>query len=1419
MAQVTRRRRNSVNQMPLVNLLTAAFNAGTQPQRYRGTNLGIFIQIPSGRKIQLVNKNGTVSPAGRIWYETLHRVEVPKLYQYEQPLEQDMYVRAWDGSRHQVRTRNTDGSWTILKVGQAYFRYNRTEYIIDVPHVKAIHQNPDGTYVIIRPTSRRHIDSWYSPLLETEMDEDDQRRPLLVTVGSVRQQRRGLIRPRNLGATEGEQDNEVKAAATAYLSQNATVLGDDGVRYHVFYVSSEVNFLWDESRAFILHKQRTNFWDDSRPTTETILNRPLLNFAVPDGMCRSWDLHEDSFKSFTHGCCVQMLYKSLTKRPSYHVRKQGVTTRIPILTIEQIQAKLDEIFAALGYREGECPFEAGWRTVGANAHMIICLCRSLNIPCYVHHKENLLTYYAPEEKKDGQAIVNISIWGGHCYFYGANNERIGVCEMNRIASRKSSENPHLAYSALKDKAEQAYDIYTSRIIESPFRHERRPSFSEWRTELQLLEAMGTAFSNIRDEFSTKKRKAHINREDEGLLFWSTDIDQIYQLLTDLQETWKGTQDAIDIKPYYGTDMYSITNLTVKADRCPTIKIKGVPKDAELLNRLSIKITKDLAINRNAFVYRGEALSAWTENLRLLLSKVNRHRCTSTEVATIMKRFLHRCAHCDEELHGQAFEIDHKQPLCDGGSNDIANLQPLCLPCHASKCSEERLNVYGKTLYSELNIDVLEGLFDAPRPRQIVFGNGRPACLEIDTIKCRRYALEKSLTPFPVACVLDTIEAYHGQMFDFAYVDAGPHKSVTSLTDLMHYCFYEGPGWYEKERFFNALEMEVVNGAGNLISKDHIVCVFSASFCVPKDTFEKLYGYMNDVLASALNDEIHPKSEWIYSDEQKEAFVKSAILAMQGSWMTQHKYIYTVCDSTHSEDARGKLVSYRDLGGFNGLMRLASRTEILSNRTMGLIGLKALNSEKMFLGRSAWLLGTIPRVKLCGAIVDCILVKEVDKQELTDTIAKLRHSDGTPICRVKSEKDAPKCRLRQSPAYLKESVWTPNYTEDVDMIEKFNSDTYGDWYSNPRFRYERHWEIVVEEEGIGTCDEDDTFQMEWARKAVHNRGALILGPGGSGKSKMARDIKALFEKEKFIVETCAFTHTAAANLDGETIMKELHQNEKSKRRVFIVDEASMISIRLWSALQSFQFTGAIFIVLGDWAGQLMAISDRDVAHIWKKLPTSDFMHQLVNGLSITLSKYRRGTDVVHFNLVRSLYPKNDEEDIKIPLICARQSYPVKPGIFTGTSLCVTNNCRVAINERVNQILAPASHTLIKVEPNPKATKTPQDMRIWPGIVLLGSCTDKINIKNAVRYKVLKLTSEASLIRVDDEGKSLGDSFNLTFEEIGQKLVLSHAITYDSSQAKTIYGPLRITQTSHKQMTLRRLIVGLGRAPSGQYVEVE
>ena len=119
-----------------------------------------------------------------------------------------------------------------------------------------------------------------------------------------------------------------------------------------------------------------------------------------------------------------------------------------------------------------------------------------------------------------------------------------------------------------------------------------------------------------------------------------------------------------------------------------------------------------------------------------------------------------------------------------------------------------------------------------------------------------------------------------------------------------------------------------------------------------------------------------------------------------------------------------------------------------------------------------------------------------------------------------------------------------------------------------------------------------------------------------------------------------------------------------------------------------------------------------------------------------------------------------------------------------------------------------------------------MWIYKGIVLIAKCKGNAkNIKNGVRYKIKETTEEEDnkhkfeMIAVADDNREIGESFIMTPEDLGSKMRLSYAITYFSSQARTINGPLRPAQTSNKKFTLRHLTVGLGRGPASRNIQVD
>ena len=115
-----------------------------------------------------------------------------------------------------------------------------------------------------------------------------------------------------------------------------------------------------------------------------------------------------------------------------------------------------------------------------------------------------------------------------------------------------------------------------------------------------------------------------------------------------------------------------------------------------------------------------------------------------------------------------------------------------------------------------------------------------------------------------------------------------------------------------------------------------------------------------------------------------------------------------------------------------------------------------------------------------------------------------------------------------------------------------------------------------------------------------------------------------------------------------------------------------------------------------------------------------------------------------------------------------------------------------------------------------------MHIWPGIVLMAIVPQSTTlVKNGVRYEVLRVEgdNQFELVAINDDGVHTATSFIVDKKELGSNFRPTHALTYFSTQARTIHGGIRLAQTSHKNFTLRDLVLGLGRAPRGCDVQVE
>jgi uncharacterized protein (TIGR02646 family) len=51
---------------------------------------------------------------------------------------------------------------------------------------------------------------------------------------------------------------------------------------------------------------------------------------------------------------------------------------------------------------------------------------------------------------------------------------------------------------------------------------------------------------------------------------------------------------------------------------------------------------------------------------------------------VYQKFGGRCAYCGSSLSIEAFHVDHIEPKCVSGSNDLSNLFPSCGACNVCK---------------------------------------------------------------------------------------------------------------------------------------------------------------------------------------------------------------------------------------------------------------------------------------------------------------------------------------------------------------------------------------------------------------------------------------------------------------------------------------------------------------------------------------------------------------------------------------------------------------------------------------------------------------------------------------------------------------------------------------------------------------
>ena len=354
----------------------------------------------------------------------------------------------------------------------------------------------------------------------------------------------------------------------------------------------------------------------------------------------------------------------------------------------------------------------------------------------------------------------------------------------------------------------------------------------------------------------------------------------------------------------------------------------------------------------------------------------------------------------------------------------------------------------------------------------------------------------------------------------------------------------------------------------------------------------------------------------------------------------------------------------------------------------------------------------------------------------------------------------------------------------------------------------------------------------------------------GDRQVIKGLVEAFKEKDLLGYVVALTHTAVSNVTtadivASTLLAFLHRNVKRKQLMaIIVDECSQIPLSMQSILMELKFMGHIIVQMGDPQGQFLPIPDSNRHHMVQKIDTSDFMHDMCNGLHITMQKFRRGDDMEHFDFVGSLYNMK----VNDALIYSLFQYDLVPSgdarpKLDSVTLTVSHRKRIQVNDLCNRLVKPMvedASRFLDVDAIVSAVpgvNQPQSVWLHRGLIMQAFTpkTDA-NLKNGMKYLLLDFTVEDGVASYQFEGvdefghrrqhnyllpikPSVPDkSFWMSEGDVLRKMRLTFAVTYFSAQAATIRQPLRLEDLKHPHFTTRHLIVGLGRAPLGRLVQL-